>query len=464
MHHIHRNLAGDVTRVELEGNRWHVDFERDPLGLELSRTLPNGITSRWERDVVGRPMRRTVTHQGEKVLDDKRYVWDGDDQIRAILDPQHGDAHYKHDARGRLVWGRMPWGEEQHRAMDAVGNIFRTPDLSDRRYGKGGRIEEADGTTYRHDEDGNLVEKTDVLGDTTLYRWNGAGMLDSVLLPDGREVSFEYDVMARRLGKRVEESGEVRKEVRWAWDGANPLREINSQQGACHWVVDPETFSPLAKLSSKNVWGVLTDQLACPTDLLSERGERVWSGERDLLGANVLGHNQTECTWVWPGQQHDGDVGLIYNRYRFLDPSTGRYVSSDPVGIYGGSHSYAYVTDPLRGTDPLGLSEGCGEDISADEIRDINRAPGGSTELTGSADTVIANMMYREGRTAKAAVAIRDIAGRHLFDDANKRTAQAVAERILGDTVAPSTVRRAIDQVATGGLRGIEDIVGALSG
>ncbi len=135
LHHVERDLVGDVRRVELDGARWGVDFERDPAGLELSRSFPNGITSRWQRDVVGRPMRRTVTWRKEegdlRTLNDKRYEWQGDDQIRAILDDQLGHAHYKHDARGRLVWARLPWGEEQHRAMDAVGNIYRTPDLSD---------------------------------------------------------------------------------------------------------------------------------------------------------------------------------------------------------------------------------------------------------------------------------------------------------------------------------------------
>jgi hypothetical protein len=57
--------------------------------------------------------------------------------------------------------------------------------------------------------------------------------------------------------------------------------------------------------------------------------------------------------------------------------------------------------------------------ITAGKIRQINRALGGTAELTGSAETVIANMAYREGAQAQAATAIRDIAGRHLFDDAN---------------------------------------------
>jgi len=47
---------------------------------------------------------------------------------------------------------------------------------------------------------------------------------------------------------------------------------------------------------------------------------------------------------------------LHYNYYRDLDPQTGRYVESDPVGIDAGVNTYAYVSDdPVFSTDPFGL-------------------------------------------------------------------------------------------------------------
>jgi prophage maintenance system killer protein len=101
-------------------------------------------------------------------------------------------------------------------------------------------------------------------------------------------------------------------------------------------------------------------------------------------------------------------------------------------------------------------------EMTAARITQINRSLGGTTTLTGDAETVIANMAYREGAVDKAATAIRDIAGRHLFDDANKRTAQAVAEQLLGSGANSAQVRTVIDQVATGQLRTVEQISAAL--
>ena len=45
-----------------------------------------------------------------------------------------------------------------------------------------------------------------------------------------------------------------------------------------------------------------------------------------------------------------------YNYFRDYDPAIGRYVESDPIGLWGGLNIFAYVyNSPLRFSDPLGL-------------------------------------------------------------------------------------------------------------
>jgi RHS repeat-associated protein len=56
------------------------------------------------------------------------------------------------------------------------------------------------------------------------------------------------------------------------------------------------------------------------------------------------------------GQQMDAETGLFYNRFRYYQPITGRYMTQDPIGLRDGLNIYAYTTNmPNSFVDPTGL-------------------------------------------------------------------------------------------------------------
>jgi RHS repeat-associated protein len=58
---------------------------------------------------------------------------------------------------------------------------------------------------------------------------------------------------------------------------------------------------------------------------------------------------------VFPGQAKTL-ADLYYNRYRDYDPTTGRYIQADPIGLAGGPSPYSYaMNNPVRYVDPMGL-------------------------------------------------------------------------------------------------------------
>lgn len=372
---ILRDAMGDVAELHV-GQAWAyrqgnaIGFERDAMGLELARRLPGGVRMAWQRDLEGRPTERRIERfvAGAPAfqLGVLSYQWHGEDQIAAILEGAQEPTLYRHDARGRLVGARLPDGEEVHRAMDVVGNIYRKADLSDRTYAAGGRLQHADSASYRFDHDGNLIEKKGADARLWTYAWNGAGLLREVTLPDKRKVRYEYDAFARRMRKLLVQddttSGTetIEAETRYVWDGDVVVHEISTKDGVITWHWEPDTFAPIAKEQGGKCWSIACDHLGTPTEMFDEMGQLAWKMQLDVFGVASFEKGKAEdCPWRWPGQYEDRETGLHYNRYRYYDTSTAQYTSRDPLGILAGAHLYAYPPDPLLWIDPWGLSKSC---------------------------------------------------------------------------------------------------------
>jgi RHS repeat-associated protein len=282
------------------------------------------------------------------------YRWRSQDQIAGLIDVHAGPTWFEHDARSYLVAAARPDGSVQYRAPDAAGNVYRSPDRRDRTYGPGGRLEAADGARHVHDEDGQLVEKVMPDGARWRYAWDHAGQLREVVRPDGQRVTFAYDALGRRVRKTF--GGRT---TTYVWDGNDLVHELTEGEALVTWEFEPGKFAPIAKVEGDRRYGVVTDHLGTPVALFDERGELAWKAKVDLYGVPREEVARTGCPWRWPGQYEDEETGLYYNRFRYYDPEAGTYISQDPIGLRGGLNLFGYVLDPLRRTDPLGLSETC---------------------------------------------------------------------------------------------------------
>jgi len=105
--------------------------------------------------------------------------------------------------------------------------------------------------------------------------------------------------------------------------------------------------------------------------------------------------------------------------------------------------------------------------VSASEISKINDRFGGSIAYR-EVENVLSNAANYDGFYDKSASIIRDIAGSHLFDNGNKRTAVEVVETLIQrnsvDGPPQSLIWSVVDKVATGQLRDVRDISKALRG
>lgn len=110
--------------------------------------------------------------------------------------------------------------------------------------------------------------------------------------------------------------------------------------------------------SSSKSYYVHTDHLGTPQVITDEAGGVVWSAVyKPFGGVARLTTALIENNVRFPGQYYDGETGLHYNYFRYYDPSTGRYITSDPIGLWGGLNTYAYVeNNPINSIDPIGLA------------------------------------------------------------------------------------------------------------
>lgn len=379
-----RNGMGDINNVSANGRteKWEAEFFRDAVGLETERTMTGGVTSHWKRDRLGRPIEQETLAGGVRRRH-RQYTWDVNDrltQIRDLLRGSNGSAKFGHDALGNLAWAELADGKFEFRMPDAVGNLFKTNDRRDRRYGAAGQLLEAEGVRFDYDFEGNLIKKTEANGKTWLYDWNASGMLETVKRPDNQTVTFTYDALGRRLSKTFQG-----KTTRWIWDADVPLHEwveradLLPPQYKAHfddfktqnrvqpvpdnittWVFEPETFSPIAKITDESRYSIVTDHLGTPAAMFDDGGKEVWAIDLSIYGEarNLLGEAE-DCPFRYPGQYEDVETGLYYNRFRYYDPKAGVYVSSDPIGLEGNNlNIYAYISDTNKYVDVLGLT--CG--------------------------------------------------------------------------------------------------------
>lgn len=98
------------------------------------------------------------------------------------------------------------------------------------------------------------------------------------------------------------------------------------------------------------------DHLGTPQVLTNQLGTVVWAGDYEAFGEVNLTTNVVESNLRFPGQYYDLETDLHYNYFRDYDPSLGRYVESDPIGLDGGLNTYIYgLNNPIRYTDFFGL-------------------------------------------------------------------------------------------------------------
>lgn len=292
-------------------------------------------------------------------IDSRVYNYDPNGNVIDITSPSglHG---YGYDALDRLT------GDAQT-GIDAIGLDY------DANGNRSSRTQGASVVPYNYKPNSNVLSGIngsdvtyDTLGNRTSDRggnrhfiYNDAGRLLRVYEGAVTKITYKYGYTYNALGQRtrkrtangttvyhydlngqiISETGSDGQLIRdYVWRDTEPVAQIDVA-GAV------ETVSYLH-----------TDHLLTPRLATDASGVVVWRWQGEAFG-NTQPSGSVTVNLRFPGQYYDSETGLHYNWNRYYEPSTGRYITSDPIGLDGGLNTFGYVGgNPLQHFDTNGLA------------------------------------------------------------------------------------------------------------
>ena len=222
--------------------------------------------------------------------------------------------------------------------LDAAGNTSADPTLD---------------LSFTYDDHNRMVEAYAgaVIQATYVYDGHGQRMKKAEATGAQRTIIYHYGLAGELIGETIYSSTGVKVGERdYLWLDSLPLAQ--SERVFSGGVITSEQFVYLH-----------ADQLETPRLATNGSGTVVWRWDSDAFGAGDADSDPDSDTNLvnvrlrFPGQYYDAETGLHYNYFRTYEPSTGRYLESDPIGLDGGLNTYGYaLQNPLSFVDFFGQS------------------------------------------------------------------------------------------------------------
>lgn len=344
----------------------------DPHGNIIEEELANGHTLKSRYDELGRRIQlilpdKTIsyTHLGTNLasvtIDGKTHSYTYD-QSNNLIEEQHIDGSttkYTYDADSRLTHRMHPLLKEtlRYNQRDNLIKLTQNGEEFSYKYDSFDHLAEEPDHTYQYDSLHNRTQKDDETIDyNTLNQETDLAYDSNGNLLNKGDYTLEYDSLDRLVKVKTwfttttytydsEHRRILENSTPILWDGQHEMGEPNffrilgrtpfAEIGAAVAIYDQgRLLQPLHTVTG-DVFQII-DQ--CPIQQFTAFGE----GTSDIR-------------WGYQSKVHD-QSGLIYFGRRYYDPTSGRFITSDPEGYIDGPNLYAYtLNNPLTHHDPYGL-------------------------------------------------------------------------------------------------------------
>lgn len=327
-------------------------------------TYGNGLVDERNYDQQGRLTDQLLRTSSNTLLDQRVYTYDKNSNVLNI-DTNTEDNTYVYDKLDRLI----------NDAIDNNPTHDLSYDLNDNRLSRilddlsveelleyqisSNRLVEWD--TFKT---GNDVI-TDIPNRNMVY--NDAGRLFQLFEEGGLKAEYIYNDQGQRTRKTKYQTDGVTVDAItiYHYDQMGYLVTETTETGALiKDYIWQEGMHPVAQidntLGTEQVLYLTTDHLMTNRLATDDFQTVVWRWEGEAFG-NTSAQELAGFTvnLRFPGQYYDEETNLHYNWNRYYDPSIGRYITSDPIGLRGGNNTYGYADqNPVMNIDPDGLLAG----------------------------------------------------------------------------------------------------------
>ncbi len=350
-----------------------VDFGYDAANEQTSITWYSNLAgtttvaaSAYSYDNAGRLTSIVNTNASSATLSYYTYTYDNADRVTAQTHwsqvgtiTYSGTNTYTYDATSQLSGD----GTTTY-SYDANGNRTMAG------YSTGSDNEmSSDGTyTYTYDAVGNLTEKSKGSGlETWYYTYDNANELTGVRdTSNGTttilQITYTYDALGERVQQQIWQTGGTATITRYDYDGTTLWADTDGSNNLLdRYVYEPDTGQILVSVaaggSAAGAWVYFTDANGSVRDLLSWNGGIANHIEYTSYGVPTQSNPSVSTIIGYDGYQYEVTTGLYYTWARWYNPSTGTWLTQDPIGFAGGQANLnEYVgNSPVDFTDRFGL-------------------------------------------------------------------------------------------------------------
>ena len=264
------------------------------------------------------------------------------------------------------AWTHLPQFHLPNTATDTYAYPSTSNRLSTVTLGAGGS------RAFTYDGMGDVTNEVRT-GGAYSYTYDSAGRMATFSINGVLQAAYKYDFAGRQVVRSLTSPTPVTLQSVFDSDG-NRIAEYNEATGALIREYVWLNGEPLAVIEGGVVNYIRVDHIDRPVFATNSAGTKTWTATYLPFG-EVRTTSGTPIALRFPGQWFQSESGLHQNWMRDYDPTTGRYLEADPLGLVDGACVYGYVKgNPGRYSDRMGLSfrgpapgsiesgNGCGSD------------------------------------------------------------------------------------------------------